>query len=86
MSELHRAFAADDRFLDLLAGLHVWCERFDALLARDTVCDDTAPVDAVDAMLGLVALRRKLAATLAASARAVVPPRAPEASRESLLR
>ncbi|MEO8554375.1 MAG: hypothetical protein ABI678_30575 [Kofleriaceae bacterium] len=86
MRELHRAFVTEDRFVDLLAGLHVWCERFDALLARDAIAIEPVPAGAVDALLGLVALRRKLATTLAASARPVDPARAPAAARESLLR
>lgn len=86
MTELHRALATDDRFADLVAGLHVWCERLDALLARDTVAAEPAPAFGIDAMLGLIAIRDKLRATLAANAREVTPARAPAAVRESLLR
>jgi len=85
-SELYRAIAANDRFVDLLAGIHVWCERLDALLARDTRCEERVPTDAVDAMLGLVALRDKVTATLVAHARDVAPDHAPGSARESLLR
>jgi hypothetical protein len=86
MKQLHHTLVGADRFVELVAGLHVWAEKLDALLARDTTCEERAPDHAVDLVLGLVAIRARLAATLAASVHAVPSVHAPDPARESLLR
>jgi crotonobetainyl-CoA:carnitine CoA-transferase CaiB-like acyl-CoA transferase len=96
VSILHEAVhhpGHDDKLLDLCSGIEVLLARFDALL--DThASGDGAAVDSplVDAVLGMIAIRNRLAATFAAAsteparpARAHTDP-AHASAQESLLR
>lgn len=88
-----RHHAHDERLLDLCSGLHSTIARLDALLARYAPADGEGPrthaPELVDAVLGAIAIRNRIAATLEAAAATGAPtaPAAPVvANGESLLR
>jgi hypothetical protein len=73
VSELHRALPQaghGDRFLDLLVGAKLWCDRLDDLLAGDSRCEERVDSEAVDVMLGVIAIRARLASLLEGPAHA----------------
>ncbi len=91
MSVLHEAVhhtGHDHELLDLCSGLEVVLARFDALLETHAVGD--GPVvesHLVDAVLGMIAIRRRLGATFAAAAREPATTSAANpVAQESLLR
>lgn len=92
MTELHRTLARstqDGRWHDLLSGVRGACDHLDAVLARyvpGQAGEGGASPAFVDALLGLVALRERLAAVWAAQESAPAPSRPPSAPPESLLR
>lgn len=93
-AELHRVlpgFAHDDAFLDLVMGVHVAFARLDEVLARHAPegdhAEDDAPDELILPVLGLIALRERVARALAS----VPPHRSPDhpprsTDHESLLR
>ena len=90
MSVLHEAIhhpGHDDKLLDLCSGLEVVLARFDALLDAYATGDGPAVESPlVDAVLGMVAIRNRLAATFATAATEPPPEPAHAIVRESLLR
>lgn len=87
-------YARDEAFADLVAGLGSTAARFDRLLARFAPARESggdgegveAPEDLMALVLGMIAIRTRLAAAIDASA-AEAAPAAPRArSTESLLR
>jgi hypothetical protein len=90
VSVLHEAVhhpGHDDKLLDLCSGLEVVLARFDALLDAYAAGDGPAVESPlVDAVLGMIAIRKRLATTFAAAS--TEPAREPAHAivRESLLR
>ncbi|HEY5920012.1 MAG TPA: hypothetical protein VIV11_00015 [Kofleriaceae bacterium] len=91
MSFLHEAVhhpGHDDKLLDLCSGIEVLLARFDALLEAHAVGDGPAVASPlVDAVLGMIAIRNRLAATFGAAAtQPAGKATAHMAAEESLLR
>lgn len=92
-TELHRVlpgFAHDDAFLDLVTGAHAAFARFDEVLAKyapDNVKGDAEPCDElVLPLLGLIALRERVARALADAPAPRAQPLPRPTEHESLLR
>ena len=91
MSVLHEAVhhpGHDQELLDLCGGLEVLLARFDAVLSSHAV-GDGPPIESplIDAVLGMIAIRNRLAATFAAASReATSTSAAHPVAQESLLR